>query len=151
MNILNIINSTSGIFNSSGADKKIGSNLQGISVKDTNLNEVSLGDYKGKVLMLVNVASKCMYTKQYNELQSIYEKYNNDGLEILGFPCNDFGSQEPGTNKEIIEFCSLNYGVTFPMFDKVKVTGDDKHPLFDLLTNNEVTGKSNIKWNFEKF
>jgi glutathione peroxidase len=103
------------------------------------------------VLLIVNVASKCGFTSQYKSLQKIYEIYKDRGFEILGFPCNDFGGQEPGTNEEIKNFCSLNYDVTFPMFDKVHVKGDEKAPLFDLLTNNTVTGKSSIKWNFEKF
>jgi glutathione peroxidase len=126
-------------------------NVYDITVKDIEQNEVNLSDYKGKVLLIVNVASKCGFTKQYDGLQEIYEKYKDQGLEVLGFPCNDFGGQEPGTNEEIAEFCSLNFNVTFPMFDKVKVLGDDKHPLFDILTNNSKTGKSDIKWNFEKF
>jgi len=103
------------------------------------------------VLLIVNVASRCGFTSQYKGLQRIYEKYKDQGFEVLGFPCNDFGGQEPGTNEEIKNFCSLNYNVTFPMFDKVHVKGDEKAPLFDLLTNNSVTGKSSIKWNFEKF
>ena len=127
------------------------SNIQNISVLDINKQEVNLSNYDGKVLLIVNVASKCGFTKQYTGLQEIYEKYKDQGFEILGFPCNDFGGQEPGTNEEIAEFCSLNFNVTFPMFDKVKVVGKDKHPLFELLTNNSVTGNSAIKWNFEKF
>jgi glutathione peroxidase len=126
-------------------------NIHKYNVKDINLNDVELSEYKGKVLLIVNVASKCGFTNQYEGLQKIYEEYKDRGLEILGFPCNDFGGQEPGTNEEIQEFCSLNYSVSFPMFDKVKVKGNEKHPLFKLLTNNSVTGKSSIKWNFEKF
>lgn len=126
-------------------------NISDFIVKDINLNEVKLSDYKGKVLLIVNVASKCGFTYQYEGLQKIYELYKDRGFEILGFPCNDFGGQEPGTNEEIKSFCSLNYKVTFSMFDKVKVKGDAKAPLFDLLTNNSVTGKSSIRWNFEKF
>ncbi|MBT8380050.1 MAG: glutathione peroxidase [Ignavibacteria bacterium] len=126
-------------------------NISDYTVKDINLNEVKLSYYKGKVLLIVNVASKCGFTSQYKSLQKIYETYKNRGFAILGFPCNDFGGQEPGTNEEIKSFCSLNYDVTFPIFDKVHVKGDEKAPLFDLLTNNTVTGKSSIKWNFEKF
>ncbi|MDX1700330.1 MAG: glutathione peroxidase [Melioribacteraceae bacterium] len=126
-------------------------NIHDIVVKDINKNEINMSEYKGKVLLIVNVASKCGFTKQYEGLQNIYEKYKDQGLEVLGFPCNDFGGQEPGSNQEIKEFCSLNYNVTFPMFDKVKVLGDDKEPLFEVLTNNSNTGQSNIKWNFEKF
>jgi glutathione peroxidase len=126
-------------------------NIYKYNVKNINLNDVELSDYKGKVLLIVNVASKCGFTNQYEGFQKIYEEYKDQGFEILGFPCNDFGGQEPGTNEEIQEFCSLNYSTSFPMFDKVKVKGKEKHPLFEMLTNNSVTGKSNIKWNFEKF
>ena len=126
-------------------------NISDFTVKDINLNEVKLADYKGKVLLIVNVASKCGFTSQYKSLQRIYDMYKMQGFEVLGFPCNDFGGQEPGTNEEIKSFCSLNFKVTFPMFDKVHIKGDEKSPLFDLLTNNSVTGKSPIKWNFEKF
>lgn len=126
-------------------------NIHDLLVKDINMNNVNLSDYEGKVLLIVNVASKCGYTKQYTGLQKIYEKYKDQGFMVLGFPCNDFGGQEPGSNEEISEFCSLNFNVTFPMFNKVKVLGNDKHPLFEVLTNNSVTGKSDVKWNFEKF
>ncbi len=126
-------------------------NVLNFKVKDINGKEIELNKYKGKVLLIVNVASKCGYTRQYKGLQELYQKYNNKGFEILGFPCNDFGNQEPGTNEEIKDFCTTNFGVTFPMFDKVKVLGDNKAPLYALLTNNEVTGKDDIKWNFEKF
>lgn len=142
------LSSLLGIFNPKGEHS---ANIHNVVVKDIQLNDVKLSDYKGKVLLIVNVASKCGFTNQYNGLQEIYEKYHKQGFEVLGFPCNDFGGQEPGTNEEIAEFCSLNFNVTFPMFDKVKVLGDDKHPLFKILTNNTKTGKSDIKWNFEKF
>jgi len=137
------------LFNSSSSS--VSANISELTVKDINLKEVKLSKYKSKVLLIVNVASKCGFTSQYAGLQKIYEKYKDQGFEVLGFPCNDFGAQEPGTNEEIKNFCSLNYEVTFPMFDKVHVKGDDKAPLFDLLTNNSVTGKSSINWNFEKF
>lgn len=126
-------------------------NILEYKVKDINGKEVTLSSYKGKVLIIVNVASKCGYTKQYKGLQELYTKYKNEGFEILGFPCNDFGNQEPGSNKEIKEFCEMNFGVTFPMFDKVKVLGENKAPLYAKLTDNSVTGKEEIKWNFEKF
>jgi len=112
---------------------------------------VNLSGYNGKVLLIVNVASECGYTPQYTGLEEIYETYNSDGFEILAFPCNDFGGQEPGTNEEIVTFCSSNYGVTFRLFDKIKVLGDDKVDLYERLTNNSVTEKSDINWNFEKF
>lgn len=126
-------------------------NVSEFTIKDINLKQVKLSKYNGIVIMIVNVASKCGFTSQYKGLQDIYDKYKDQGFEVLGFPCNDFGAQEPGTNDEIKNFCSLNYEVTFPMFDKVYVKGDEKAPLFNLLTNNSVTGKSAIKWNFEKF
>lgn len=150
MNFLTLAFITAAIFGSTNSNDKI-ANIHDITVKDINMNDVKLSEYKGKVLLIVNVASKCGFTKQYDGLQEIYEKYKDQGFEILGFPCNDFGGQEPGSNEEIAEFCSLNFNVTFPMFDKVKVLGDEKHPLFSILTDNSITGTSNIKWNFEKF
>lgn len=112
---------------------------------------VKLSDYEGKVLLIVNVASKCGYTPQYTGLEAIYEKYKGQGFEILAFPCNDFGGQEPGTNEEIKTFCSVNYKVSFPLFDKIKVLGADKSPLYKLLTNSPSVEQGDIKWNFEKF
>lgn len=114
--------------------------------------EVSLNTYAGKVVLVVNVASKCGFTPQYEGLQRIYEKYKDDGLVILGFPANNFKDQEPGSNEDIKQFCKLEYGVEFPMFSKVSVKGDDQSPLFKYLTaqdNPDFTGE--IKWNFEKF
>lgn len=126
-------------------------NISDISVRDINNNEVNLSDYKGKVLLIVNVASKCGYTKQYKGLQEIYDQYNEQGFEILAFPCNQFGGQEPGTNEEIEEFCSVNYGVTFKLFDKIDVNGKNRSPLYERLTNNSAVEKRDVKWNFEKF
>lgn len=126
-------------------------NLADFKVKDINGKEADLSQYKGKVVLIVNVASKCGYTRQYAGLENIYNKYKDRGLVILGFPCNDFGGQEPGTNEEIKEFCSTKFSVTFPLMDKVAVLGESKAPLFAWLTNNEVTGSKDIKWNFEKF
>jgi glutathione peroxidase len=122
------------------------------SMKNIDGADVSLENYKGKVLLVVNTASKCGYTPQYEGLQEIYEKYSEQGLEILGFPANNFMGQEPGTDEEIKEFCSTNYSVAFPMFSKVSVKGKDQHALFSFLTSQEnpdFTG--DIKWNFEKF
>jgi glutathione peroxidase len=113
--------------------------------------EIFLSDYRGKVLLIVNVASECGYTPQYKGLQELYGKYKNKGFEILAFPCNDFGGQEPGSNEDIQEFCSMNFGVTFKLFDKVKVLGNDKNKLFATLTDNDITGTKDVKWNFEKF
>jgi len=126
-------------------------NINDITVLDMNNNKIKLSDYHGKVLMIVNVASECGYTKQYAGLQKIYEKYNPKGFEILAFPCNDFGGQEPGTNEQIQNFCSSKFGVTFKLFDKIKVLGDERSPLYDRLINNNVTENGDVKWNFEKF
>jgi glutathione peroxidase len=115
-------------------------------------NPTPLSTYEGKVILLVNVASRCGYTPQYSALESLYEKYKDQGLVILGFPANNFGAQEPGTNAEIKNFCSTKYNVTFPMFSKVSVKGDDATPLYQFLTrkaNPAVAGE--IKWNFTKF
>jgi len=151
MNLITFVFTAASSIFSTSASTDTTVNIYDISVKDINMKEISLSDYKGKVLLIVNVASKCGFTKQYYGLQEIYEKYKDQGFEVLGFPCNDFGGQEPGSNEEIAEFCSLNFSTTFPMFDKVKVLGKEKHPLFEILTNNSKTGKSDIKWNFEKF
>jgi glutathione peroxidase len=126
-------------------------NINDITVLDMNNKEVKLSDYNGKVLMIVNVASECGSTPQYKGLEEIYKKYNPQGFEILAFPCNDFGGQEPGTNEQIQNFCSSKFGVTFKLFDKIKVLGNDKSPLYDRLINNSVTEKGDVKWNFEKF
>ena len=130
---------------------KMDDNISDISVKDMNGKEVKLADYKGKVLLIVNVASKCGYTPQYKGLEAVYKKYKDKGFEILGFPCNDFGGQEPGTNEEIKTFCSSKYDVTFKLFDKIKVLGDERSPLYARLINNDVTDKGDVQWNFEKF
>ncbi|RFU65466.1 glutathione peroxidase [Peribacillus glennii] len=114
---------------------------------------VSLNVFKGDVLLIVNTASKCGFTPQYDDLQSLYQKYKDKGLTVLGFPCNQFLGQEPGDELEIDSFCRLNYGVTFPMFAKVDVKGKEAHPLFEYLTENApgVMGSKAIKWNFTKF
>ena len=126
-------------------------NIKQITVKDIDGKSVSLSDYEGKVLLIVNVASYCGYTKQYAGLEEIYKQYKDKGFEILAFPCNQFGEQEPGTNEEIKNFCSSKFDVSFRLFDKIDVNGKDKSPLYSILTDNEVTGKADIKWNFEKF
>jgi glutathione peroxidase len=136
--------------------KERGTNLN-MSVYDfsavtINGEEKSLSDYRGKVLLIVNTASKCGFTPQYKELQMLHERYRDKGLKILGFPCNQFGNQEPGSNDEIASFCQLNYGVSFPMFAKVDVKGPNAHPLFRYLTE-QAPGFWNkeIKLNFTKF
>jgi len=115
--------------------------------------EVNLDKYKDKVLMFVNTASECGYTPQYKGLQAIYDKYKDQGFVVLGFPANNFGGQEPGTEKEIKEFCTLKYKVTFPMFAKISVKGDDQHPLYNFLTNEKTNPKfsGDVTWNFNKF
>jgi len=119
------------------------------TVMDAQGNPVNMADFQGKTLLIVNVASKCGYTKQYAPLEALYKKYRDKGLLILGFPCNQFANQEPGTNEEIQAFCTLNYGVTFPIFAKIDVNGADAHPLYIYL--KEATGGDPIKWNFNKF
>lgn len=115
--------------------------------------KVDLSKYRGKVVLMVNVASECGATPQYGPLQSLYSKYQDKGLVVLGFPCNQFGSQEPGSAAEIQQFCTANYGVTFPMFAKIDVNGDDAAPLYKYLTSKETNPKhaGRIGWNFEKF
>ncbi|MBX9695340.1 MAG: glutathione peroxidase [Cyanobacteria bacterium] len=113
--------------------------------------EIPLTDYKGDVLLIVNTASKCGYTPQYQGLQALYEKYKDKGLRVLGFPCNQFGEQEPGNATEIGSFCQKNYGVEFQMFDKIDVNGDNAHPLYKFLTHSGVSEDGPIKWNFTKF
>ena len=122
------------------------------TLTDIDGNEVAMESFKGKTILIVNVASKCGYTPQYEGLQALYEKYKDDGLVILGFPANNFAGQEPGTEEDIKQFCTLNYGVEFPMFSKVSVKGDDQHTFFQYLTSQENQDfKGDIKWNFEKF
>jgi len=114
--------------------------------------EASLNQYNGKVLLIVNTASECGFTPQYEGLQALYEKYQDQGLIVLGFPANNFGGQEPGSDEEIKQFCTVNFDVTFPLYSKVSVKGEDQHPLFSYLTtasNPDFTGE--VKWNFEKF
>ncbi len=114
---------------------------------------VNLEDYRGKVVLIVNVASECGLTPQYAELQSLYQQYKDDGLVVLGFPCNQFGVQEPGSDAEIKQFCSTKYSVTFPMFSKIEVNGTDAAPLYKHLTAQDAqpVGSGKISWNFEKF
>lgn len=147
-------------------------NIYDFAVNKINGTKISLGDYKGKALLVVNVASACGLTPQYEGLEKVYEKFHDKGFEVLGFPANEFGAQEPGTNEEIQEFCTSKFGVKFPMFQKVIVKGEGQHPLFNYLTTQKpeaqmVGGpafeeklksygvtraqKSDILWNFEKF
>lgn len=156
-------------------DPREGSNmvtaLQNIPVDSIHDEPTSLGEFTGSVLLIVNVASKCGLTPQYEGLEALYQRYSNDGLTVLGFPANNFGGQEPGTNDEIAEFCSTNYSVTFPMFAKISVVGEDQHPLYAELTSQAPTAGGDkeafrvnlrnygmtpnedpdVLWNFEKF
>jgi glutathione peroxidase len=125
--------------------------LATIPLKDIEGKATSLKDYQGKVLLVVNVASQCGYTKQYAGLEATHRQYKEKGFTVLGFPCNDFGGQEPGSNEEIKKFCTSKYDVTFPMFDKLKVKGDDKHPLYAALTGPTSPFPGEVKWNFGKF
>ena len=127
--------------------------LPNIPLKRINGSPENLQDYAGKVLLIVNVASNCGFTSQYRDLQNLYSEYQAKGLVILGFPCNQFGAQEPGSAEQIQNFCSANYGVTFPMFEKTDVNGDGSHPLYLYLKDQApgILGTTGIKWNFTKF
>ena len=145
--------------------------IQDIPLKTIDGEEKTLHDYAGKVLLIVNVASKCGLTPQYEGLEKLYENYRDQGFEVLGFPANDFGAQEPGSNDEIATFCTTNFGVNFPMFSKITVVGEGKHPLYGALTSERPTAEGNpeafreklrgygmtpnlepeVLWNFEKF
>lgn len=151
-------------------------NIYDFKIKSINGKEVSLAEYKGKVLLIVNTASKCGFTPQYEELQELYKTYQQQGLEILGFPSNQFAAQEPGSNAEVQNFCQINYGVTFPLFEKMDVRGENAHPLFTYLTGKmpfmgfdskhpigemlqstlqekfpDILAGDGVKWNFTKF
>ena len=134
-------------------DKSMKSSLYDFTVKDIDGKDVKLSDFKGKVILIVNVASQCGFTKQYTGLQEIYQKYKDKGFVVLGFPCNQFGGQEPGSEEDIKTFCSSNYNVTFPMFSKIDVNGDNTAPLYEFLKNEVkgIVGTKDIKWNFTKF
>ena len=122
-----------------------------IAVKDIDGKDTTIGAYKGKVLLVVNVASKCGLTPQYKALETLQEKYKDKGFTVLGFPCNQFAEQEPGTNEEIKQFCSTKYNVTFPLFDKIYVNGPNRHPLYVALAGTDSPFPGDIKWNFGKF
>ena len=127
-------------------------NFYDFTAKKINGTEVSMSDYKGKVLLILNTASKCGLTPQLKELEEMYKDYKDKGFEILGFPCNQFANQDPASNKEISEFCLRNYGVSFTMFEKIDVNGENAHPIYKFLKSNAkgILG-SEIKWNFTKF
>lgn len=141
------------IFNPSPSEPPNVSSLYDFKMKNIDGSEVKLDAYKGKVVMIVNTASKCGLTPQYEGLQAIYDKYKDKNFVILGFPSNNFMGQEPGTDTEIKEFCTLKYKVSFPMFSKISVKGTDQHPLYTYLTNEKSNPgfSGDISWNFEKF
>jgi glutathione peroxidase len=143
----------SNVGNSEGANSMTEKSVLDFTMKNIDGKETKLSDYRGKVLLLVNVASQCGYTPQYEGLQAIYAKYHEQGLVVLGFPANNFGGQEPGTNEEIKQFCTAKYKVAFPMFAKISVKGADIHPLYKFLTGKETDPEfgGDISWNFNKF
>jgi glutathione peroxidase len=127
-----------------------------VNIHDLTLNRIDgkpqrLSDYRGKVLLLVNVASKCGLTPQYEGLEALHERYEEQGFAVLGFPANDFAGQEPGTNQEIAKFCRSTYGVSFPMFEKIRVVGDEMHPLYARITGAPEPVGGPIEWNFQKY
>jgi glutathione peroxidase len=143
-------------FNKSAANESVKMTEKSVlefTMKNIDGKDVKMDEYRGKVLMIVNVASKCGYTPQYEGLEAIYRKYKDQGLVVMGFPANNFMGQEPGTNEEIKTFCSTRYNVTFPMFSKISVKGDDINPLFQFLTSKETNPEfsGDISWNFNKF
>ena len=141
------------IFNPTPSEPVNAASVYDFTLKDIDGNDVKLDKYKGNVVMIVNTASRCGYTPQYEGLQKIYDKYRDEGFVVLGFPANNFMGQEPGTEKEIKEFCTLKYKVSFPMFSKISVTGSDQHPLYGFLTNKTTNPEfgGDISWNFNKF
>jgi glutathione peroxidase len=125
--------------------------IHDIPLKDIDGKETTLKPYQGKVVLVVNVASRCGFTPQYKGLETIYEKYKDKGFAVLGFPCNQFGQQEPGTSDEIKQFCSSKYSVTFPLYSKIDVNGPNRHPLYVALAGKDSPFPGDIKWNFSKF
>jgi glutathione peroxidase len=140
------------IVSAADAAKKATSILE-FHVKDIDGNEINLSKYQGKVLLVVNTASQCGYTPQYKELEAVYEKFKDQGLEVLAFPANEFGAQEPGSDEQIKEFCSATYHVSFPLFSKIVVKGKEIHPIYEFLTSESTNPKfaGPISWNFTKF
>lgn len=148
-----VFNGDSNVANSGGASNMADKSVLDFTLKNIDGKETKLSDYRGNVLLMVNVASKCGYTPQYEGLQAIYAKYRHQGLVVIGFPANNFMGQEPGTNEEIKQFCTLKYNVSFPMFAKISVKGADIHPLYQFLTSKETNPEfgGDITWNFNKF
>jgi len=152
LNIVSIFISILSVFSLHAQENKTTENFYQFKAKSLQGKEISMKKYKGKVVLIINTASKCGFTPQYKGLEELYKKYGDKGLVILGFPCNQFANQEPGTEAEIGEFCTLNYGVTFPLFSKIDVNGNNTHPLYKYLkTVLPGTLGNDIKWNFTKF
>ena len=137
---------------SSQTDTVMPESIYNISLKSITGDDIELNDFRGKKILFVNVASKCGFTPQYEKLQELHDKYS-DKLVVIGLPCNQFKNQEPGTQEEILQFCRLNYGVTFQLTEKINVKGPDQHPLYSWLTRKELNGvkDSEVKWNFQKY
>jgi glutathione peroxidase len=152
INIASFFLSILSVFSLNGQEDKSTENFYQFKAKLLDGKDINMKSYAGKVVLIVNTASKCGFTPQYEGLEALYKKYQEKGLVILGFPCNQFAGQEPGNESQIGEFCSLNYGVTFPMFSKIEVNGKDAHPLYKFLKNQlHGTLGNEIKWNFTKF
>lgn len=136
-----------------GAIAMSANDFYSFSVKEASGKDVSISDFKGKVVLIVNVASKCGFTPQYEGLEALYDKYKEKGFVVIGFPSNEFGAQEPGSNEEIQKFCKINYGVSFPVMAKIKVNGEEADPLYKWLKTSSpgIFGTEAIKWNFTKF
>ncbi len=141
------------VFSIAGTEEKIMQSVYDFTMENIRGEAVQLSQYKGKVIMIVNTASKCGFTYQYEGLENLYQTYKDSDFVILGFPANNFLKQEPGSNEEIAEFCRINYGVTFPMFSKISVKGKDIHPLYEYLTSKKTNPEfsGSISWNFNKF
>lgn len=139
--------------NCQAQNKKEMKTIYDYKVEDISGNEFDFADLKGKKILVVNTASKCGFTPQFEGLEDLYQKYKDQNFTIVGFPSNDFGQQDPGSNEEIAEFCKINYGVTFPMMSKISVKGDSIAPIYQFLTQKELNGKKNssVKWNFQKY
>lgn len=144
-------NAQSAMLSNSTASEANAPDFHTFSVKDIEGQTFDFSQLRGKRVLIVNVASKCGFTPQYKDLQSLYEQYGGENFVILGFPCNQFGRQEPGSAEEISDFCERNYGVTFPILEKVEVKGDGQHPVYQWLTSTNGVGEAKVSWNFNKF
>ena len=151
LHIMNRVRLLATVFIATMTTALAANSVQDIALKDIDGKDSSLKQFNGKVILVVNVASKCGLTPQYKGLEALYRKYKDQGLVIVGFPCNDFGAQEPGTPDEIKEFCSTKYDVTFPLMGKLHVKGPEQHPLYATLTGKDAKFPGDIEWNFGKF